>query len=489
VIGAGVACYYYQSKPETTKDLEVIPLPMEEPPNFVHPYEDEPWYKQMMYRTARVLYLSCLFTPCTLLGIAAMITKNSTLREYWLDILVSTLECAGCTFQKFGQWLSMRPDMFPADVINALSKLRMEAPSHEMSHTRKEIKASFGKELEDIFEFFDPEPVASGTCAQVHRARLRADYALENGCQDVAVKIRHPNVIWETFADLDLVFKFVENSVNLVHMTFPFGQEDFRELMQQQIDFKWEAYNLLKFNRLFGDEDLINFPEISLDFLSNSVLIESWMPGKPVVDMLESFGELYKDQAVALKGKFDEKIQAKKTKLAEIIHDMSMKMFLRDNFMHGDLHGGNVLVAEDGSLTVIDTGITTSILPDWQPKFGEFLKSLTVGDSERLTNTLLAFHEGEVSEENERNFRIDMEKTTKKFTGSIPGYAPDGGMVDLGDFIGEIMFNLANHSVHLRSDIAASIQSMSISEGLIRMLDPDYDVCKRSYPYFLKYGF
>ena len=84
-----------------------------------------------------------------------MVTKSETLREYWLDLLVSTLEKAGCTFQKFGQWLSMRPDMFPKDVIDALSKLRCEAPPHDMKHTRAEIVSSFGKELEEIFEFFD----------------------------------------------------------------------------------------------------------------------------------------------------------------------------------------------------------------------------------------------------------------------------------------------------------------------------------------------
>jgi len=490
-LGTGSALYYgynYSLQTQETKiDLEMIPLPMEQPEPFVHPYCEEPWYRQFLYRTARMLYLSFIFTPCTLLGLAAMVTKSETLREYWLDLLVSTLEKAGCTFQKFGQWLSMRPDMFPKDVIDALSKLRCEAPPHEMKHTRAEIVSSFGKELEEIFEFFDSEPVASGTCAQVHRARLRPEYALDNGCQDVAVKVRHPNVVWETFADFELVFKFVENSVNLIHMSFPFGQEDFKLLMQKQVDFKWEAYNLLKFDALFGDEELIQFPKVQLDFLSPSVLVESWMPGQPVADMLESFGELYKNQAEEFKGKFSNKVQEKKQNLARIVHDMSMKMFLRDNFMHGDLHGGNILLSEDGSLTVIDTGITTSILPDWQPKFGEFLKYIVIGDNASLTDTLLAFHEGKVSDENETNFRTAMSATTKKFVGNA-GFAPDGGMVDLGDFLGEIMFNLSQNHVHLRSDIATSIQSMSVSEGLIRCLDPEYDVCKAAIPYFVKYG-
>jgi len=274
--------------------------------------------------------------------------------------------------------------------------------------------------------------------------------------------------------------------VNLIHMTFPFGQEDFRSLMQQQIDFNWEAYNLVKFDHLFEDEELIKFPKVSMDFLSPSVLIESWMPGKPVEDMLESFGDLYKEQASKFEGFFDDMITEKKKKLAGIVHDMSMKMFLRDNFMHGDLHGGNVLLAEDGSLTVIDTGITTSVLPDWAPRFNEFLQYVCTGDHVLLTDTLISFHKGDLADENEASFREAMEKTTKKFVSS-PGVAPGGGMVDLGDLLGEILFNLSTNDVHLRSDVAASIQSMSICEGLIRMLDPEYDVCKKAVPYFMRY--
>jgi len=490
--GAASTYYYFYSMTQDFKaepELEVIPLPMPRPDDFVHPYDNEPYYRQCLYRFMRLFYLSWVFAPMISVGIAALVTKNASLREWWLELLVSTIETAGCTFQKFGQWLSMRPDMFPQDVIEALSKLRSEAPSHSMEHTRKEIVSSFGKELEEIFESFEEEPVASGTMAQVHQARLRPEFALEGGIQDVAVKVRHPNVIWETFADLDLVFQFVENSVNLVHMAFPYKQEEFRNLMQQQIDFKWEAYNLCKFERLFDGEELIKFPKVSLDFLSPSILMESWMDGTPVANMLESFGDKYKEQAMQCKKNFDTLVAGKKQKLARAVHDMSMKMFLRDNFMHGDLHGGNVLMCDDGSLTVLDTGIITSILPDYAPQFGEFLKCLVLGNGEGICQCLLSFHEGAVpSSEKEEEFRIAMLGTTKKFISS-PGVNPDGGMVDLGDFIGEMMFNLSKHNINLRSDIAASIQSMSISEGLIRMLDPDYDVCKSSIPYFIRYGF
>jgi len=478
--------YINYSDWKQSEPFELVPLAMSEPDAFIHPYDSEPWYKQMFYKAARMLYLGWLFAPVSIVSVLLLCTDSDKIREYWLELLVETLEKAGCTFQKYAQICSMRPDMFPQDVIQALSKLRDHAPKHSMDHTRKEIKASFGKELEEIFEFFEETPVASGTVAQVYAARLRPEFAMENGKVDVAVKIRHPNVIWETFADLDLVFKFTEQTVDIIHMAIPFSKEEFKQCMQQQIDFKWEAYNMLKFDQFFASEDNVQFPKVSLDFLSDAVLVESWMPGKSVHDMFDSFGEKFKESAEAFKSEFDESMAEKKTHLAGIVHEMCMKMFLRDNFMHGDLHGGNILIGLDGNLTVLDTGIITTVDSDYASKFGAFLRSLTMGDGESVTNSLLDFRNSQNSEEELEIFVDHMGETMKKFVSS-PGVAPDGGMVDLGDLLGEIMFNLSDNRIRLRSDIAASIQSMSISEGLIRMLDPEFDVCKNSLPYMMKY--
>lgn len=120
---------------------------------------------------------------------------------------------------------------------------------------------------------------------------------------------------------------------------------------------------------------------------------------------------------------------------------MCMKMFLRDNFMHGDLHGGNILIANDGSLAVLDTGITTSLLDEINPKFGKFLHDLTIGDHESLATILLDFHNGKLHNIDRKGFRLKMKQIIQKHVGH-PGKNPEGGMVDLGDMLGEIMFNL-----------------------------------------------
>eukprot|EP00294_Goniomonas_avonlea_P006521 CAMPEP_0114571588 /NCGR_PEP_ID=MMETSP0114-20121206/17821_1 /TAXON_ID=31324 /ORGANISM="Goniomonas sp, Strain m" /LENGTH=237 /DNA_ID=CAMNT_0001758707 /DNA_START=179 /DNA_END=888 /DNA_ORIENTATION=- len=237
----------------------------------------------------------------------------------------------------------MRPDMFPPDVIAALSRLHNDVPAHSFYHTQRMVKESFGCDLEEIFSEFEPEPVASGTVAQVHRAKLRPEYAekanlkARNGewVEHVAVKVRHPHVLDETWLDVDLIFAFMNASRIMV---VPFDQQEFMTMLTKQVDFHWEAA----------------LPVEAL--LSQTVLVESWADGRTVSEIFSKVGfnfEEVKESAEGLGNKikqlpkiFSDDLKQKKKELAMTVFDMNLKMFLRDNLVHGDLHGGNVLYDE-----------------------------------------------------------------------------------------------------------------------------------------------
>ena len=106
---------------------------------------------------------------------------------YW-RIVRGTLESAGPTFVKLGQWASTRPDIFPPECVRSLSGLHAGVTQHGMAHTRRLIEQAFGCRMEDIFERFETIAIGSGCIAQVHRATLRGTE------EPVAVKVIHPNV-------------------------------------------------------------------------------------------------------------------------------------------------------------------------------------------------------------------------------------------------------------------------------------------------------
>jgi aarF domain-containing kinase len=142
----------------------------------------------------RAAYLALLFTPAVVLAPFAD-SFDSKFRKRWISLVHFSLESAGAAFIKWGQWAAARPDLFPRDLCAQLSKLHSKAPAHKYSQTKHIIEGAFGRKVEEIFEDFEEEPVASGSIAQIHRAVLRYRYPGQmSKPMVVAVKVRHPGV-------------------------------------------------------------------------------------------------------------------------------------------------------------------------------------------------------------------------------------------------------------------------------------------------------
>lgn len=256
-LGGGALYYIYLENDEAAKRaLEDPSVAVEAPPaEFVHPYSDKPLWWRIYFAIKRAIYVAVVFLPAAGVGVVStyIYPDSEKWRLRFLEALLRAMERAGCCFMKLGQWISMRPDMFPRDVVQAMARLREGVPAHPFSFTEKSIKESLGKEISEIFEFFDENAVASGTVAQVHRARLKPEYAIHGTIQDVAVKVRHPHILQETFLDMDLIFGFVENVFGNKY-SMPCSQDELTHILRQQLDLKWEAYNLYKFSTNFRHE-------------------------------------------------------------------------------------------------------------------------------------------------------------------------------------------------------------------------------------------
>ena len=98
------------------------------------------------------------------------------------------LEVTGPAFVKLGQWMAIRSDLFPKEFCDVLCDLHDNVRPHGMRHNRRVIKKNLGKPIDELFSEFDPNPVGSGSIAQVHFAKLRSTG------DEVAVKICHPRV-------------------------------------------------------------------------------------------------------------------------------------------------------------------------------------------------------------------------------------------------------------------------------------------------------
>ncbi len=131
--------------------------------------------------------------------------------QFWRDLsapravrLRMALEALGPIFVKFGQVLSTRRDLMPADIADELAKLQDQVPPFDSHLALAEIEKAYGRPAHEVFAEFDPLPIASASIAQVHFARLRA----EDGSHEVAVKVLRPNMLSVIEHDLALMDNF-----------------------------------------------------------------------------------------------------------------------------------------------------------------------------------------------------------------------------------------------------------------------------------------
>ncbi|KXZ56229.1 hypothetical protein GPECTOR_1g2 [Gonium pectorale] len=246
-------------------------------------------------------------------------------RAAW-RLLLGGCRRSGAAFIKWGQWSATRVDLFPDDFCEALSSLHDRAPTHSFAFTRKQVESSFGCALECMFEAFDPRPIASGSIAQVHRALMRRS---DGTPLDVAVKVVHPRValrIRQDFALLLPAASALGRVPSLRSLSLPETVSQFSASMTAQADLRVEAAHLRRFHANFARvAGQVTTPRPLPGLVRREVLVESWEAGRSVAGFIRRPTPL--NTAIVCLGV-----------------DTYLKMLLQDNFVHTDLHPGNIMV-------------------------------------------------------------------------------------------------------------------------------------------------
>ncbi len=288
-------------------------------------------------------------TPLNLLLFMRNVSEPRAVR------LRRALENLGPIFVKFGQMLSTRRDLMPADLADELAKLQDQVPPFPSVQAVALLEAAYGKPLSEVFKSFDETPVASASVAQVHFAML------PDG-RDVAVKILRPNItgiIAHDVALLKVAADMVEWWAEGRRLKPGEVIKEFEKHLGDELDLMREAANASQLKRNFANSTMILVPEMYWDYCSAEVMVMERMYGFPVsqVDVLREAG-------------------IDIPKLAENGVEIFYTQVFRDGFFHADMHPGNVQVAANGQYIALDFGI---------------MGSLTDSDKHYLAQNFIAF--------------------------------------------------------------------------------------------------
>lgn len=255
------------------------------------------------------------------------------------------LEELGPIYVKFGQSVSTRPDLLPADIATELAKLQDQVPPFSGAEALAAIEKAFGKPAASIFEAFDTEALAAASIAQVHVAQL-------HGGQEVIVKILRPNVYADVERDLEVLFAIAR----MAQRYWADGRRlrpvevvaEYEKTVLNELDLLREAANAAQLRRNFPGSPQIYVPRVYWDYCREQVMVMERIHGIPVNDMksLRRHGVNF-------------------AKLGANGVEIFFTQVFRDNFFHADMHPGNIFVQvtdpENPRYAAVDFGIVGTL--------------------------------------------------------------------------------------------------------------------------------
>jgi len=370
------------------------------------------------------------------------------------------LERLGPIFVKFGQVLSTRRDLLPADLADELAQLQDNVPPFPAEHARRLVEQAFGRSIDSIFASFEAEPIASASIAQVHFATLKDG-------REVAVKVLRPGMLDVIDDDLSLMrtlARWVERlSADGKRLKPREVVAEFDNYLHDELDLVREAANAAQLRRNMEGLNLIMLPEMVWDLCTQSVIVMERMNGVPISQV-----QRLRDAGVDI------------PKLARDGVTIFFTQVFRDGFFHADMHPGNIQVstAPDtfGRYIALDFGI---------------VGTLTEFDKEYLAQNFIAF------------FRRDYKRVAELHVES--GWVPPNTRVDelegairavcephfdrpLKDIsLGQVLLRLFQTSrrfnVEIQPQLVLLQKTLLNVEGLGRQLDPELDLWNTAKPF------
>jgi len=265
------------------------------------------------------------------------------------------LEELGPIFVKFGQAISTRRDLLPPDIADELAKLQDAVPPFPAEQAIGILEQAYGKNVDDVFERFDVEPLAAASIAQVHTARL-------NDGVEVIVKVLRPGVQEQIERDLHvlrmlagLADRYWEHGKRLKPLEVV---NEYEHTILDELDLMREAGNAAQLKRNFEGSDMLYVPDVYWDYCRPEVLVQERIYGTPISDMetLRAAGT---------------NIQA----LAENGVEIFFTQVFRHNFFHADMHPGNIFVIttdpERPRYAAVDFGIVGTLSAEDQRYLAE----------------------------------------------------------------------------------------------------------------------
>jgi ubiquinone biosynthesis protein len=359
--------------------------------------------------------------------------------------LCAALEELGPTFVKLGQILSTRSDLLDPAWTEALSQLNSSANPLPWSQLEPQVIATLGAAPADVFASFDETPLASGSMAQIHRARLRTG-------DEVIVKIQRPGIETTLKADLRLLRYLAESleqqSPALARFQPGMLVRYLENALYQELDFCHEAANGEKFYQFFAGSDDIVIPKIYPEWCSPTLMVQAFLPGIAPVDGAQLAAAGFDGQLLAQTG-------------AKAFIDMLFKL----RIYHADPHPGNVMALKGNRVGFIDFGMVGNLSEERRDELLSLIYAISERDTGGIVDALIVW-----SDQDSLNL-TDLELAAGYFL------QKQGNLrLQLGKALTDMLSTAREFRLTLPPDLVLLFKALITADGVLLRMDPQFDI-------------
>lgn len=375
-------------------------------------------------------------------------------------VLRNILTDLGPVYVKLGQLLSTRPDLLPPDYIEALSSLQAKVPPISWLDVETEIRREVPRPLVEVFASIDPQPLAAGSIAQVHQARL-----IDN--REVVLKVQRPGID----ATIDRDISLIKDLAKLVSVT-DFGKsydlvslaDEFGRALRAELDFTIEAeyteklrYNLSK-SPWFDPKRLV-VPQIDRQLTTKKLLVMEKLDGVPLLNA-QIVGEDIYEQRKAI---------------ATLLFRAFFQQFLTNGFFHADPHPGNIFYLRDGRIALLDCGMMGVLDPKTRKNLTEMMLAIVSADAVRCTQLAL-----ELAEPTKP---VDLEKLEGDYARLLRRYYNQNlSQINTSQMLYEVLQAARRNHLRWPGNIGLFAKALANLEGVGRQFNPDVNVIEEVKP-------
>ena len=362
----------------------------------------------------------------------------------------------GPTFIKFGQALSIRADLLPADVIAELVLLQDAVPPLPGGAAEQAIHQALGDTVGEFLLDFDPEPLASASIAQVHRATLRSG-------EKVAIKIRRPGIETVIESDLALLSDLAALAERHIADASLYSLRDlvaeFARTIRKEQDLVREGRLIERVASQFASDPTVRFPRICWPLTTSTVLTMEFLNGVKVSAVGTREAPHLDPRIVARRGA-----------------DAVFRQILVHGLFHADPHPGNILVMPDNVVAFVDFGIIGRVNRQMREMLGETILAVGRHDAERLAEIVVKVATPLRA--------VDMAALARDLDEMLDLYSDRAlGDLSLRAVFGSITDAMSRHRLRLPADVLLLIKAVSTIEAVGCQLDPGFKIVEYATPF------